>query len=478
MRKTVVAGMTALLSGCSLAPAYLPPATPIPAQYAATPMAVASGAAASEVAWRDYFGDERLQGLIAAALANNRDLEAATARIDQARARYRIEDADRLPAVGVGAGATRSRTPLNVTGLDDELGEAVPELPEAITSDQYSAQVAVSAFELDFWGRVRNMSEASRRQYLATVEAQSAFRLSLIGEVASTYFAIRSGEEGVVLAERSLASRRRTLEIARLRADAGVTASMDVDQAELLATQAETELAELRRTTGQRRNQLEVLVGGPMDQILPEGRALDDPAQVLDLDPGLPSELLLARPDVRQAEQLLRGANASIGAARAAFFPSISLTGALGVASPELDSLFEGNTERWSFGGAINLPIFDNGARRARLAEAEAKQDELVASYQKTVQTAFREVSDALVARQRYEEQIAAQIRTVAAQRRLAETAQLRYDNGVALYLQVLDAERNLFTAEQQLVRLRASRLQADVSLYVALGGGEAAEGG
>lgn len=498
MRRIVLAGLAALAGGCSLAPAYHAPTPNLPAHYPApdlgsdlapesspdtSPEPGAAPTSASEtpapqIGWRAYFGDERLQALIGAALAHNRDLEVATARLAQARARYRIEDADRLPAVGAGAGATRSRTPLNLAGLGDELGEAVPELPDAVTTDQYSVQVAVSAFELDFWGRVRNMSEASRRQYLATVEARRAFRLSLIGEVAGAYFAIRSGEESVALGERILAGRREALALARLRAEAGVIPSMDLDQAELLTTQAQTDLAETRRMLEQRRNQLQVLVGAPMGGALPQGRPLDDPAQVLGLAPGLPSDLLLARPDIRQAEEGLRGADASIGAARAAFFPSLSLTGALGIASPELAALFDGDAARWSISGAVNLPIFDNGGRRARLAEAEARQDELVATYQKTVQTAFREVSDALVARQRYSQQIEAQRRTVAAQQRLAQTARLRYDAGVAAFTPVLEAERNLFSAEQQLARLRAARLQAEASLYVALGGGDAAEGG
>jgi multidrug efflux system outer membrane protein len=414
----------------------------------------------------NLFGDPRLKAYIAAALANNQDLAAATARIEQARAQFRIRQSQRLPQLDGNASGTRTRAPLGSLGLGDALGNG------SVTYDQYAVQVAVSAFELDFWGRVRNLSEVARRQYLGTIEAQRAFRLSLISDVAATYYGIRAGEEGIDLAERTLVSRKQGLDIAKLRLDAGVTSSVDYDQAAALLTQAQTELAELQRTTEQQRNQLLVLIGGPVSRSLPDGHPIGDAGQFEALDPGLPSALLESRPDILQAEQQLRAANANIGAARAAFFPTISLTAAFGFVSPQLDGLLKGANQNWSFGGSAALPIFDWGKRKADLDVAKAQRDELVATYQRTVQNAFREVSDALVGRQRYREQIIAQERAVAAQRRLAETAMLRYENGIAIYLEVLDAQRNLFAAEQQLIRLRATELQNGVSLYIALGGG------
>lgn len=464
MRKglSVLLGATAL-SACNLAPKYVQPVTPVPETYAGPD--TAEGMAAAEIGWQRFFGDPRLKAYIGAALANNRDLAAATARIAQARAQFRIQEAERLPQLDAQGSVVRTHAP-----LDSLTQSAVSD--GSATYNQYKADIAVSAFELDFWGRIRNLGEAARRQYLATVEAQRAFRLSLIGDVAATYYAIRAGEEGIALAERTVSSRRQGLEIAKLRLDAGVTSSIDYDQSLLLVTQAETDLADLRRTTEQQRNRLLVLVGGPVAGPLPDARPIDDSGQFETLDPGLPSALLANRPDILGAEQSLRAANANIGAARAAFFPTISLTGTLGFVSPQLGSLFKDDSDTWSFGGTLGLPIFDWGKRNAALKLSEAQRDELVASYQSTVQNAFREVSDALVGRQRYREQIRAQEQAVEAQRRLAETAMLRYENGIAIYLEVLDAERNLFSAEQQLIRLRATELQNGVSLYTALGGG------
>jgi multidrug efflux system outer membrane protein len=409
------------------------------------------------VAWESFFGDPQLKAYVSAALQNNRDLVAATARIEQARAQFRIQNADRLPTVGLGASGSRSRTP-------------TPAGP--VTSDLYAVQIAMTSFELDFWGRVANLSEAARRQYLATVEAQQAFRLTLIRNVASVYYAVRSGEEGVALSERTLASRRDAQVIAQARLEAGVTSIVDFDQASLLVTQAETQLADRQRVTEQQRNLLMVLVGGPIADALPPGRGISDAGQMVVLDPGLPSALLMNRPDVRAAEELLRAANANIGAARATFFPTISLTGQAGYASTDLSDLFTGPAGTWSYGIGVVLPLFDFGRRQALVEGTQARRDELVANYQRAVQEAFREVADSLAGRRWLQEQIAAQERAVAYQRDLSDAAEFRYQNGVSVYLEVLDAERNLFTAEQQLILLRAAALQNDVVLYTALGGG------
>jgi multidrug efflux system outer membrane protein len=332
--------------------------------------------------------------------------------------------------------------------------------------------VAISAFELDFWGRLANLSEAARRQYLASAQARNAFRLILIRNVASVYYAIRSGEEGIAVAERMLETRREGQRIAQLRLEAGVTSAIDYEQAVVLVTQAETQLADLRRTTGQQHNLLLVLIGGPIDGEPPPGRSIMGADQFASLDPGLPSMLLVNRPDVLAAEEQLRAANANIGAARATFFPRISLTAAAGYISPELSALFSDDSGTWTYGAAAFLPIFDFGRRRGLVNQTAARRDELVAVYQRTVQEAFREVSDGLVARQHLQEQILAQERAVMVQRRLAVHAELRYENGVSRFLEVLDAERNLFTAEQQLILLRAAALQNGVALYTALGGG------
>ena len=468
--RAATAGSIVALSGCNFAPAYRQPVAPVSATYPATPSpAYSQGLLATDLGWNDYFLDSRLRSLIGTALERNRDLAQAVARIAQARAQYRIQDSQRVPTIEANGGANRSVQPLNALGVPGAAGGGDT---SSIDFTQYSADVGVASFELDLWGRLRNLAQAEREAWLASIEGERTARLTLIGQVAATYFDILTGEDRIALAERTLAGRREGVRIAQKRLDAGVTSTVDFDQSMLLLTQAQTELAEIKRTTAQSRNLLDVLIGGPSSTVLPAARPVLRPSQVRDIAPGLPSSLLTLRPDILEAEHNLRAANANIGAARAAFFPTISLTGAYGFLSPTLGNLFKGSSEAFNYGGTLNLPIFDWGRRTAQVRLNRAQADELVAAYQRTVQGAFQEVADALVARQHYAEQIAAQTRTVEAQRRLARTARLRYDNGIAIYLEVLDAERNLFSAEQSLLQLRATDLQNSVSLYTALGGG------
>lgn len=479
MRNLAALAAATMLASCNFAPKYVQPTPPVaPAfpQTGATPAV----RPAVEIGRQEFFRDPRLQVYLDAALANNRDLAQAVARVAQARAQYRIQNAERLPQVDAVLGATRTRTPTEslgfpTTGTGTDAGAGTPnetDSASAFTFNQFSAGVQVSSFELDFWGRVANLSEAARREYLASAEAADAFRLSLIGQVAATYLQIRAGEEQIALAERTVAGRRRAVEIARKRMDAGVTSSVDFDQAALLVTQAEAELAELRRTVEQSQNLLTVLVGGPIAQPLPPARPLSDPGIYANVEPGLPSDLLANRPDIRQAEQRLRAANANIGAVRAALLPQISLTGLLGFISPTLGGLFSGDAFQYRAGVNATQGLLTWGRSTGGIRLTEAQRDELVAAYQRAAQEGFREVADALVARQRYAEQIAVQQRAVTAQQRLVRVARLRYDNGLSIYLEVLDAERNLFAAEQQLLTLRSAQLQSEVSLYVALGGG------
>ncbi|HEY4805682.1 MAG TPA: efflux transporter outer membrane subunit [Paraburkholderia sp.] len=468
-RGTVLAACL-LLAACNFAPRYQQPDMPVASTYESADIAAPGGdRLASELTWETFFRDPVLKRLIAMALEQNRDLAASVARIEQAQALYRVQRSAQFPQVAAGADATRTKTPL--TSVE-------PELPDNNTSihfNQYSVQVAVTSFELDFWGRVANLSESARRNYLATVEANEAFRLSLISNVAATYYAILSGNEGIDLAQHTLETRQYALEVARLRLEAGATSLVDYEQARILVTQAQTQLAELQRTTGQQRDQLVVLIGGPLPADMTERHVLADADQFGDLDAGLPSSLLTLRPDVRAAEQSLRAADADIGAARADYFPRISLTGNFGYVSPELSDLFVPGKQAWLVSGFVTLPIFDAGRRSAQLGLSKARRTELVANYQKTVQVAFREVSDALIARQRLKEQIAAQERAVDSEARLAEAADLRYQNGISIYLEVVDAKRSLFAAQQQLIQLRAAALQNGASLYVALGGGQVA---
>ena len=461
MRNLIALLAATTLAGCvNMAPKHERPALATapdyPAEFAGD---VTLGQRATEVAWRDFFADPQLEVFIAQAIERNRDLAVAVAQIEEARGLYRIQDADRLPTVGASADATRTRGP-SLTGAGTD------------TTNRYSVGVGGTSFELDFWGRVKNLSEAARSQYLSTEQAERAFRLALVRDIASTYFSSRGAEEQIELAEATVTSRKEGLRIAQRRLDAGVTSALDYRQSETLLTQAETQLASLKLGKAQADNFLAVLTGGPVPGPLPAPLPLVAQGQSPTLTAGLPSDLLVARPDVVAAEERLRAARANVGAARAAFFPSISLTGNLGFASGSLDNLFSNDGFGWSFGPSISLPIFDFGRNKGNLTIAEARENIAVATYERTVQGAFREVADALAGRRYLADQVQAQERGTLAQRRIADLARKRYREGVSTYLEVLDAERNLFAAEQALIELRRAQVDNLVTLYVALGGG------
>lgn len=469
MRKSFCILACLLLAGCNFAPKHVTPALSTPSEY--PPEVSPTGTVATaQIAWQDFFLDERLRALIVQTLENNRDLRIAVARIEEARGLYRIQRAEQLPQLGGSAGLTRSRIGANSLGTQGGVPGATG---SGITATNYDIGVAVTSFELDFWGRVRNLSDAARAQYLATVAGERAFRIALIRDLATAYITSRSLAEQAEQADRAVESREEGLRIAKLRLDAGVTSALDYRQAEALLTQAQTEAASLRNQRAKQRNIVRLLAGSPIDEeALAPARRLGDQGIIRDIDAGLPSALLANRPDIIQAEEALRAARANVGAARAAFFPSISLTGSAGFASASLDSLFTDEGLNWSFGPAISLPIFDWGARKGNLTVARARETIEVATYDRTVQIAFREVSDALADRKFLAEQLVAQQRAVDAQMALTRLARLRYENGVAQFLEVLDAERNLFSAQQTLIQLRGAQLSSLVTLYAALGGG------
>lgn len=462
-----IASVASMLGACQLAPPHVRPDLPVadvyPEEYVG---ALGAGILAPQLGWRDFIADPRLESLVALALTRNRDLVITVAQIEEARGLFRIQRADRVPAIGVSADASRARVGAFGAGGGIAPGSSGSNL------ESYSVSLGLSAFELDFWGRVRNLSAAARAEFLATTEAARAFRLSLIREVAFAYLASLEASERIALAEATVRSRSEELRIAQRRLDAGVTSALEYAQAETLLTQAETELAALRLTRAQTENVLRVLVGAPLEDNLPDALPLGRQVSVEALAPGLPSELLTARPDVLAAEERLRAARGNIGAARAAFFPSISLTAATGYSSTDLDDLVGDDGNTWSFGPTLNIPIFDLGRRRANVTVAEARENIAVATYERTVQTAFQEVADALAARRYLADQVDAQERGTLAQRRLADLARQRYLEGVVSYIEVLDAERNLFAAEQALLQVRRAEAANFVSLYVALGGG------
>ena len=474
MRNRLSLALAFAMAGCNFAPKHVTPDLPAPAAY---PSDLAPGGVPGDVVsvdWQSFFYDEQLRQLILAALANNRDLRIAVARIDEARGIYRIERSNLFPKLGASADYVRNR--VGTAGLGPAQAGAIPpgtSLPDGFEFSQYSVGVAITSWEIDFWGRIRNLKDAARARYLGTVAAERAFRIALIRDLATAYLTQRSLAEQLTQAEATIAARQNGLKIAKLRLDAGVTSALDYRQAETLLTQALTQAAALRRQRAQQRNLIQLLVGTPIDEAeLPAPRALDRQQLLRDIDAGLPSSLLTNRPDIIEAEENLRAARADIGAARAAFFPNISLTGQFGFASTSLDDLFTNQGMNWSIGPSLQLPIFDWGERAGNLDAAKAREVIQVATYEKTVQNAFREVADALAARKFLAEQITAQTRQVAAAKALADLAQARYANGVTDYLQVLDAQRNLFDNEQALILLRGQELSSTVTLYAALGGG------
>ncbi len=453
-----------LLAGCSMIPTYERPAAPIAIDWpalsatAAGPATTANAMAAADIEWQGFFSDPRLRQLIDASLRNNRDLRIAVLNIEQARAQFQIRRADQFPTVG--AAATGSRQP----GSND-----------SITS-VYTAGLAMTSYEFDFFGRVASLKEAALSQYLATEEGRKTTQISLVAAVANTYLSLLADEELIGITRQTLATREDSFRLSKLRFDNGVSSELDVRQAESLIEAARVSLAQLTRQRALDQNALVLLLGQPatgeLAVALPAGKGLADMPVMADVPAGLPSDLLTRRPDVRQAEQLLLASNANIGAARAAFFPRISLTASAGSASSHLGDLFQSGSFGWTLAPQLFLPIFDAGRNRAGLESAKVGRDIAVAQYEKSIQTAFREVADALAGRATLGEQLRASQAQASAEGVRYRLSNLRYQSGIASQLDLLDAQRSLFTAQQAVVQTRLAQLQSQVTLYKVLGGG------
>lgn len=453
-----------LLSGCaSLAPHYERPAPPVPSQWRQGEAAAqatdgsADSPAVSQIAWQAFFRDARLQQVIALALENNRDLRVAVSNIEKARAQYRIQRAAQLPSVAVDGSQTANGTD---TGSGDfAIGR------------QYTATVGFSGYELDLFGRVRSLKREALEAYLATEEAQRSTRLSLVAEVAGDWLTLAADIERLALAKKTLESQQASLKRNEARHAQGVVSGLDLAQARTSVETARIDVATYTTQVEQDRNALELVMGAPVPEALLPVEGTDTPVALAEIPVGLASSLLLDRPDVLSAEHTLKSANADIGAARAAFFPTITLTGAAGRGSDQLSDLFGGGTRLWSFAPRISIPIFNAGSLRASLKVSEAQRDIAVASYEKTIQTAFREVADALAVRAGLQERLAAQQALVDTTARAYALAGTRYRNGVDSQLAVLDAQRALYAAQQGLIGLRLVEASNRVTLYKALGG-------
>lgn len=459
MNKTLTLALLAALStaGCAtLVPATPAPDTGTPAQWQ-LPEGRESGDAAS-LGWQQVVRDARLQRLVQQALDNNRDLRVAVLNVERARAQYRIQRAARLPAVGGNLTQTRS-------GGD------------APVSESYSASLGLASFELDLFGRVRNLSEAALQQFFAQEENRRAARLALVGETSRAWLTLAADQSLLALAEDTLRAYEETLRLTERRHELGAVSGLEVSQMRAQVETARGDVARYRAQVQLDRHALDVLAGGQVAEAdLPQGMADTDIAPA-PLPAGLASEVLLRRPDIRAAEHALLAASANIGAARAAFFPSISLTGSVGTASTEFSGLFDAGTRFWRFAPQINLPIFQGGALRANLKVAEANRDIALATYEKAIQTGFREVADALVQEQALKARREAAENLLHAARRAEQLSSARRDAGRDSYLTLLDAQRTRYGAEQAAIAIRLAEAANRISLYQALGGGVEAEG-
>lgn len=463
MNKNLLAAVLATaLAGCALTPDYQQPAAPVPATW---PGNTNSGGtrAVTDTDWQRYFLDPRLQALITAALENNRDLRIATARIGEARAQYGIVQADKLPNLNLNAGRNASLTPGGASGFTSN----------PFHMQRYDISVSLVSFELDFWGRVSSLNEAAKASYLATEEAQKAFRLSLIADVASAYLSALEMRERILVAEKTARTHATSRELTMRRRDLGVASNLDFFQANGAYQATLAEIANLELQQDASENLLNLLVGKTTSEIgnLPPGRDLAGQEMDAGLIAGLPAEVLLRRPDVLAAELRLIAANANIGASRVAFFPKITLTGSIGTASKAMSGLFGAGSGAWSFQPVISQPLFDAGRNSANVDVATARKVVAVGEYEKTIQQAFREVADLLSAREKLAVQLAALQANAAAQNQRLRLVEARYQAGVIDHLEVLDAERESFAAQQNVLQARRTLLSTAAQLYKALGG-------
>lgn len=467
MTRRLVAAVSAaaLLSGCNLAPIYHRPAAPIPATWpvgAPYPAAQAGtqGAAPAAVAdWRTLFTDPKLIGLIQSALTENRDLRATVANVQVARAQFQAQRSNLFPSLNAGASATWSRTP------------AIPPLTGHVQTRDIEAGLSVPAWEIDLFGRERNLTRAAFEQYLGTEAGRDAAQLSLVAEVANGYLTLAADRSLLKIAQQTQASSETSLNLTQSRFRDGVASELDVSQAQTVVQQARADAARYAIAAAQAKNALDLLVGRTVTDAETPADLAETAASFRPPPVGVRSDVLLLRPDVLQAEHNLRAANADIGAARAAFFPSITLTGSAGQASTALSGLFHGENSSWSFGPAVTLPIFAGGRNLANLRGARASRDVAVAQYQGAIQAAFRDVADALAARVGLAEELSAQQALVNAASTALTLSTARYNRGVDPYLNTLEAQRTLYAAQQGLANIQLAETSNVVAVYQALGG-------
>jgi multidrug efflux system outer membrane protein len=444
-------GTLLFASGCTMIPKYEQPASPVPGQFSG--VAATGPGNAADIAWRTFIGEERLQKLVELALTNNRDLRVAILNVEQSRAQYQIARSASLPGVSAGAG-------YNASGNFHQ------------TSQSWSASLGSTAYEVDLWGRVRSLNAQALENYFATAEGTRNAQMSLVAEVANQYYQSRQAEEQILLAQQTLAAVQESYTLNKATFDAGASSELDLRTAEGQVHISKINLMTYQRQLALSQDALALLLGQPLPNSLPPARSFAETNLLAEIPPGMPSELLQRRPDILEAEHALKAANANIGAARAAFFPSIVLSTSVGTGSAQLAQLFSSGTGVWNFSPQITLPIFTGGRNRANLESAKVATRIEVANYEKAIQTAFREVSDALLNKESFARQVKEDSELIVAQQRRYELANARYRQGQDSYLNVLSAQQDLYSAQQSLLQDQRNQLVSQISLYQALGGG------
>lgn len=462
-----IVALAVFMAGCTtLAPKYTQPSAPVEAAWPSGPAykersGIPSTKVVADIPWQEFFVDPQLQKLIALALENNRDLRVAVLNIERSRALYQIQRSNLFPKVDASGAGNFLRMPEDFSGTG-----------HAETIHQYSAGLGVSSYELDLFGRVRSLKDQALELFLSTEQARRSVQISLISQVAAGYLTLAADRERLQLAKETLKSQQSSYQLTKSRYEAGVSSALDLHQAQTTVDTARVDIARFTTLVAQDENALNLVIGSTaLDELLPQSLS-EKLTSLQNVAPGLPSDVLLRRPDILQAENLLKAANANIGAARANFFPRITLVSSVGFGSNELAGLFTGSSFAWSFAPRISLPIFDGGSNKANLKVAKADRDIAIALYEKAIQTAFREVADSLAQRGTIDEQVAAQRSLTDATSESYRLSLARYDKGVNSYLNVLDSQRSLYSAQQNLIGTRLAQLVNLVTLYKVLGGG------
>jgi outer membrane protein, multidrug efflux system len=466
---SLLVAVALILGGCTLEPHYHRPPAPMPAPEGGQPGATT----AADIGWREFFPDPQLQQLIALALSDNRDLRVAVLNVQSAQAQYRIQRAELFPTVNASASEQAQEIPLSVLESEFPSGTGGSAPPTGgFTVHTYNVGVGFTAYELDLFGRIRSLSHAALQQYFSSGETRRSVQLTLVAEVATAYLTVLADQTLLDITRDTLKSQEASYVLTQKLFNGGTSTELALRQAETTVDTARANIALYNRQLAQDRDSLQLLLGAPIPDGIDFSGGLDRPNTIAELEEGIPSDVLVRRPDILAAEHQLMATNAQIGAARAAFLPAISLTGNFGTESPQLSGLFKSGSRAWSFSPEISLPIFAGGANVANLEATKLARDTAVAQYEKAIQTAFREVADALVARGTLDEQLEAQQALVTASAATYRLSDMRYRGGVDSYLSALVAQVQLYSAQQQLQTVRLLRLQNLVTLYKALGGG------